>query len=156
MFHQQGSNSHPGLRHCFMSTFPSPCSAQRMLPTVAQSLRNRLRCRPTLTVLTTGLAETMLATSGSHRALHHRPVRCVVKTKTPPFPSSYHLEHKAGLLVLVLVSITLVALGLLRARTRARSAAGHGARTAASLEVPTAALLPCSPGQTRWCQSLSS
>ena len=36
-------------------------------------------------------------------------------------------------------------LGLLHARTRARHATGHSARTAAKLQVPTAAHLPISP-----------
>jgi hypothetical protein len=52
-----------------------------MLPTVAQSLR----CRPTLTVLTTGLTETMWATSGSHRNLHHSRL-LHRQDKDSPFP----------------------------------------------------------------------
>jgi hypothetical protein len=65
---------------CHLTDVVCLCSTQKMLPTVTQSLP----CCPVLTVLNAGLTETMWATSGSHRTLHHcRPLHC--QDKDSPF-----------------------------------------------------------------------
>jgi hypothetical protein len=85
-----------------------PCSAQRMLPTVSQSLH----CSPTLTVFATGLAETMSATSGSYRAVQPRrsryrqdedspipvqPTGCTQSWSARPGPRLDHSRHPLAL-----------------------------------------------------------